>query len=295
MKNGMDSFDCSKLCDDAIFRSMGGPGSKERIGAGIIRKSGVHADFVNVDYPHFALVYVLRGRGRYIDADGKTYPLETGNYFFRFPGTVHSTYIDPASNWVECFLDLGRTIHFALKNTGIVNLEQPVGMIGIHPHIIKRFEEFAAVLKRAAEEELSGIMADLIKLLTEILILERHDTARRGEPGVIEEACRVLGANLNRPFDLKKYCRQIGCGYEKFRKMFVRRIGVPPKQYRIRRRTDLACQMLNTSGRSIAEIADALGYSSPFEFSLQFKKYVGTAPSHFRSQTGSDGKLKTKN
>src|SRR5437870_4439594 len=45
--------------------------------------------------------YVLRGRGRYTDWEGRTYPLHPGTFFQRLPGKHHSTWFDPQSDYAE--------------------------------------------------------------------------------------------------------------------------------------------------------------------------------------------------
>ena len=59
---------------------------KERtcfFGCGFITKSGTQVDFKDGYYARWALVYVLRGSGTFIDHLGKSYPIEAGTVFHR--------------------------------------------------------------------------------------------------------------------------------------------------------------------------------------------------------------------
>ena len=50
------------------------------------------------------------------------------------------------------------------------------------------------------------------------------------------------------------------------------------QQVRLRR----ACQLLSTTGLTVAQISDRLDYSSPFHFSSAFKRCFGISPSDYR-------------
>lgn len=65
---------------------------------------------------------------------------------------------------------------------------------------------------------------------------------------------------------------------------FSHTVGVPAKQYLIALRLDLAQTELLTTSKTLAQIAEDLGYSSPFSFSAAFKRHVGMSPAHFRTQ-----------
>ena len=43
-----------------------------------------------------------------------------------------------------------------------------------------------------------------------------------------------------------------------------------------------ACALLLHPELTVQEIASRLGYSSPYEFSAQFKRYLGVSPSFWR-------------
>lgn len=45
-----------------------------------------------------------------------------------------------------------------------------------------------------------------------------------------------------------------------------------------------AAQILQTSDFSINKVSEKLGYSSPFQFSRDFKKYYGVSPNSYRKK-----------
>lgn len=68
-----------------------------------------------------------------------------------------------------------------------------------------------------------------------------------------------------------------------FRKIFVKEMGISPKQYIINLRLQRAKQMLCEGGLSTTKISEACGFASPYHFSRLFKKYIGMPPSVYRS------------
>ncbi len=82
--------------------------------------------------------------------------------------------------------------------------------------------------------------------------------------------------------DLRSFCQREGLDFECFREDFTRRIGQSPGQYRIRRRMKRACILLEATRDQISVIATQLGYASPYEFSAQFRQWMGVSPQAYR-------------
>lgn len=274
---GLDNFKT-----ELVYRTLGGASSKERIGAGFMNKRGIFADNVNFDFPHYVIVYVLRGKGEYVDSSGQRYNLREGSYFQRIPGHQHSNYIDPDSDWAECFMQVGSETASILGKTRIIS-KSIVGNIPIDALMLNKIWEFKEKLKNTEEERLPDCLIELLALINEFFKMETYNELRRKSISIIEKACQYLNKNLEQRTNLEEFCGKQGWGYEKFRKDFQARMGISPGKYRIRRRLDVSCQMLNNPDYTISEIAEKLGYPSPYEFSAQFKKFLGVSPRYYRS------------
>ena len=62
---------------------------------------------------------------------------------------------------------------------------------------------------------------------------------------------------------------------------FTEMVGHPPMQYLTLWRMHLAARLLH-DGRSVVDVADAVGYVSEAAFSRTFKKLMGHAPTVWR-------------
>ncbi len=69
-----------------------------------------------------------------------------------------------------------------------------------------------------------------------------------------------------------------------FRKVFASVYGVSPTVYIKKLRMKKAKEMLRTDYGSISDIATSLGYPNVYDFSRDFKKHVGVAPTKFNPQ-----------
>ncbi|MBQ8408750.1 MAG: helix-turn-helix transcriptional regulator [Clostridia bacterium] len=66
-----------------------------------------------------------------------------------------------------------------------------------------------------------------------------------------------------------------------FRKLFTSVIGVSPITYARRLRIEKAKEMLKSDYGTLSDVALSLGYSSLYDFSRDFKKHTGIAPSKY--------------
>ena len=70
-----------------------------------------------------------------------------------------------------------------------------------------------------------------------------------------------------------------------FIRSFKKYVGVSPNAFRIRRRTENACEMLISTEMRIESIAHAVGYDDPLYFSRIFKKTTGVSPQKYRTDS----------
>jgi len=263
-----------------ITRSIG-KSRKESLGIGFMHKKGKTIDEENFCFKKYALIYVIRGSGEYVDLHGNRYALSAGSVFQRHPDVIHSTYIDPESNWAECFIDFGANLYNVLLAYKIIKDNHFVYNMIPDKSIETACYDLMIRLQNCNEEELGLLTAEMIAFLSKII--ESNTTKKTGEmEKFISQSCVYFSKHVKQRIKLQSYCRSRGVGYECFRKAFRQQIGISPGQYIVNRRMDVACQMLRVSKTSISEIAFALGYSTQYEFSAQFKKFIGESPKQFR-------------
>lgn len=294
-----------QACPDIRYLTFAASGLLNFLCCGFLDKSGVSVDAVDVDYPFYVLVYVLRGRGRYVDAEGKSYVLEAGMAFQRVPGRRHSVYIDPESGWLECCAGLvhaeacgsesvadfwpwrkpetgkGRLTLDMLRALDVIDVERPVLTPGVRPELTLLFRDMLERLKHAVKAELPGMQLPLCELLRTVSQASVAE-ARPEASAPVVAAREILDATLSSRKPLPELLIRIPLSYSRLRARFKNELGVSLECYRVRRRIEAACGFLTTREMTPAQAASALGYNDYFAFSRQFKEAVGCPPREFR-------------
>lgn len=252
--------------------------SDKMFGAGIIDKSGKRIDQTDLLTDHYTLVYLLNGNAEYIDHAGKKYSLKAGDYFQRIPGHKHTTLIAAKSSYKEFYVTISLKCFEACREIGFIPLKPPVGTLGPSLEMVSIFLLLRKHFQKSSEEDIPKLAMECQNFIFNFFIAVRNRKFGSYYSELISKACKCLAEDSETPFDLEKFCRQNGCSYHSFRRKFKDCIGLSPAKYRIQRRLDTAYSLLKQEQLSISEISWKLGYSSPFEFSSQFKKYFGKSP-----------------
>lgn len=279
---------CKTVNDDMFFGTthhtfrLLGTDHLERLGAGIIQKLDESMRVRGPEsFPFFALCLILHGHGGYVDCEtGKYYPLHENMYFLRIPGVEHKILIDIESSWNEAFLSLGYHAYPYFKAFYGVSKDTPVGNFKPDEEWLHDFSLLELELAHCPEDDLFHVMLQMLKLASAVFRRPRPENELMA---LIRLACRYLDSNFNEKHDIQAFCLQHGYGYENFRKKFTEIIGIPPNQYRLKRRFEIARALLMRKQMTISDIASELGYCSPYEFSAKFKQKTGMTPTEFRN------------
>jgi AraC-like DNA-binding protein len=261
------------------WRTVGHSAREGFAGYGLLHKPGRSEDHRDFDPPVYSAIYVLRGRGRF-RAAGVDREVGPGSVFQRIPGRRHSSDIDPASGWVECYVAVGPRLCHALAAAGLIDERRLVIDRGLDPFLAGRICSGITSLGGTADEDLPRELGRLLATLADLLAAPAGTA--EGDAGIVSSARQRLGADLDVELSPRRVARDLGCGYERFRKLFQRATGQSPARYRMRRRIDRARELLLDPEASVAEVARAVGFADPFLFSARFRAHTGTSPSAFR-------------
>lgn len=98
----------------------------------------------------------------------------------------------------------------------------------------------------------------------------------------IGRALQVIHREPHRQWSVETLARSAGMSRSGFSARFTELVGEPPLQYVTRWRMELARSWLKRSDRSIAEVAESLGYGSEAAFTRAFRRVSGETPGRFR-------------
>lgn len=102
----------------------------------------------------------------------------------------------------------------------------------------------------------------------------------------IYEARDILDEQFQRPPTIPQLARTIGVNQTKLKALFKATFNMTVHDYTQKCRMERASDLLTVGGMGISEVAYAIGYDYPANFSSAFKKYYGHAPRQFRKAAG---------
>lgn len=117
----------------------------------------------------------------------------------------------------------------------------------------------------------------LLSLLAEIADAQREQT----ENDVLTPAVSMLAQHYKETPSSDALAAACGISVTHFRRLFRRRFGISPTEYRQRLCIDEGKRLLRTGGYAVSEVAEMLGFESVFYFSRVFKAKTGAAPRSF--------------
>jgi AraC-like DNA-binding protein len=232
----------------------------------------------------YGVAYLLDGGGSYLDELNGDLPVKQGDAIVIFPDLAHRYRRGRGLRWAESWLVFNGNVFRQLERDSLISRDRPILSPGLRPDLIR---EFDALVDEFSGDRRAGdaVLAARVHLLLTHLV--EADAAARQHPQTVERmaiATSMLEEHLDRPLDLSEIAAAIGLGYENFRKLFTRELGIPPARYRTVRRIDRAKALLAETDDGIARIAERLGYCDVYFFSRQFKQIAKQTPGAFRRQ-----------
>ena len=146
-------------------------------------------------------------------------------------------------------------------------------------------------LFRAAEKEwlmkTPVHQAFIKKCIYEIIIMLSEEQQKNYLPGkkeqIIMPALKKIDSDFAQPsLSISELSEMCGISEVYFRRIFMDKFGVSPKEYIITKRINHAGDLLKSGLFTVSEVAMLCGYAEPCHFSREFKKRTGENPNNFK-------------
>lgn len=131
----------------------------------------------------------------------------------------------------------------------------------------------------------------MLSRLAEMLLIEamRASTMGGAPPGLLRGlgdarlavALKRMHGRIDHPWTVKELAGVAALPRSRFFERFTRTVGVPPMEYLLAWRMEVAKDLLRRDGMTIAEVAERIGYGSGSAFCVAFNRSVGTAPGRY--------------
>jgi len=149
---------------------------------------------------------------------------------------------------------------------------------------------FAATELAHGKLATSNVMTRLSESLLSEAVREYSSTLGRQDAGwlnglkdpQIGRALALIHQSLREPWSVEALAREVGLSRSGFVARFSSLVGMPPIRYLTFWRLQTAKMTLRDRKKSIAHLADAVGYDSEEAFSRAFKREFGVSPGRWR-------------
>ena len=114
---------------------------------------------------------------------------------------------------------------------------------------------------------------------------QRVETAKCGtnNTGLIRDARNYIFAHINETITTDALSRVLGLNRTYLCKLFLQETGLTVNHFVTSVKLEEAKRLMDVTSKSIAEIAEYLGYSSQSYFQKVFRKYIGMTPGKYRT------------
>ncbi|HWT74185.1 MAG TPA: AraC family transcriptional regulator [Mobilitalea sp.] len=268
--------------NDTIYHQFGSDYRSNILGCGFLNKKNNSCKEANIVFSHYGAVLVLSGKGVHVDEEGNETEVFPGCLIQRIPEKHQSLFIHPDGSWLEFFICISKNMYDALISMDLLDSRQNVLYPGLSRAIFDRFNEFLDLMKHTHPTEINMLIPEALKIILMLHSLHKENISNSKDREIVHKACLILTKPSSYDCSIQDLARELGIGYEKFRKLFKKQVGVSPGCFVMQKRMDVAKTYLIEKSKSVKEIAVELGFSDAYAFSKQFRQSVGISPSEFR-------------
>ena len=248
---------------------------------------------------HYAMVYILSGV-KQIKVSQSKFQIQPGELFLIPRGEyVMSEYITGENGFQSLMLFFSKKVaqdlieqisgYLSAHMSDVVPMKkEAVKIIPHNPDVERIFSTIATYSKGASNftcELLKLKFAELNYLLLDSpyqkLILSFLLDAARGENPSISS---VIDSNLYSSATINELAILSGRSLSSFKREFVLQYGEPPRSWIRKKKLERAAYLLETSDKTIEEIAESSGFVSGPHFARLFKKHYQYTPTEYRTK-----------
>jgi AraC-like DNA-binding protein len=254
------------------------PVTASNAGLFISRGHGRHPERVIDSYE---LIFVSQGQLGMFEAD-RRFVLSAGQTLILWPGRRHGgTTPYPADlqfYWLHFAVHATTTgAEAGITVPQVATLRQP-------ERIIQLFRWFLDAQESA--ETLSSLSVDLLvlQMLQEVAVADADERSESSSTAVVlaQQAERYLHTHFHIPISTADIARALDCNPDYLGRIYHRVYGTTMTEALHRRRLRLACALLLDSAHTVAEVAQACGFSDPAYFRRTFLRQQGMSPRAYR-------------
>lgn len=235
----------------------------------------------------YQLIYIVDGQGEFVSDSVPQTLVRAGTMIMLFPDEWHSYAPDRNVGWKEWWVGFRGEMIDRVVDAGFFQRTDPLLNIGVSEGIERCYREIAD----AARAEQSGFQQLVSSIVFHILGYAGFSSANRRHAAnpmaqVVMAAKLVMRDQVDQNLPPEQIARSLNVGYTWFRRAFSQYASTSPRQYQLQLRHNRAKELLLVPNRSVASVAEQLGFESLAQFSTFFRSREGVSPRQYRNRFG---------
>lgn len=221
--------------------------------------------------------YVISGTGTIVTKDGELHP-EAGDVYFLRKGEDHHYYSDADQPWTKVWFNIrGELVDSLVKLYGVedIRLFRNCRVFSLFDEFIKNANSVMDI--RAIETQNAVLVHQIIQAMADCIYTEERKYS--DDAVIIKE---YIDANYSKAIRIEDLSVLIYRSQSQTIRIFKKNYGMTPYEYALKRKMDVAKQLLKSTRLPIREIANELGFNNEHYFSSCFKQHTGVTPGKYR-------------
>jgi AraC-like DNA-binding protein len=262
--------------------------------ASLIRET-LSGDWTLLEPQRTVLIVVTSGRARLRDASGSESVVGAGSVLLVEPGDSLSLRGVEELKLTRLCFDAERLLpaRAAFEALGSVDRalmgagQRSQAVLGLsHKHAGAVSEALERIEAELREPRLGHELLLRAQLLELLVVLARAEHTAEEDPQRhrprLEQTLALIHERYSEQLSLAALARHAGMSISRFSCVFREALGTSPLEYVAATRMREARRLLRIPGRSISEVAYAVGFQDSNYFSRSFKQHHGMSPREFR-------------
>ncbi len=236
---------------------------------------------------HYELLYITKG-ARTLWVGGREYRAEAGDLIVFHPGEPHTEYAGTHS--ISYFVYRFRPEDLSNSHLEFPDARHcPVLNLPRKPEFVALFNQMCAEFQRKDADAQLLLGAYMVEFVVKLRRAVRESAEAGKKPSRcvrdrINIAAALLHENVSGGMDLDKLAKRAFMSMSHFAHSFKACVGESPRRYQIQERLEQAKALLLETDKPATEIAQQLGYASPYFFYRQFRAKTGCTTAEFRAR-----------
>lgn len=232
------------------------------------------------------LIYCVSGRGSLAAGDWSG-RVEAGQLILLPQGLAHEYRALRAQPWSVYWVHFqGASSAVFLQYLGFRE-GRPVVNAGLSPALRIAFDALMEVRHTGYSTRAFVNAANQLRhLLTQFALDAGLQAGRSGRGFDLEQVQAYMREHIDQQMTLESLAARANLSKYHFSKRYKKLTGYSPIKHFLNMKMEYACRLLDSSDKSVQEVAGAVGYDDPLYFSRLFRQTIGLSPRDYRASIG---------